>query len=299
MGMFATDNRRENELSRLVARILSGESSLVPDHYAAGMPALLLTYSAHPAGIPWERMRSVYAHFERVCDKGRRYEILHTLSLFAGQMKGQSLHVWEPVFRCDSDFRLRSAAAHAAMTLASRTEADKLGGVRLMMDYIVENKAVELLDGAFVSCDMRLVPLVREVLEKMNLTGKFWDKFASATFSLPAMTVLTEFIETSSDEEAVDSAVSLLGRMPSTTVDNPPLSFYHPFPEAHPDYDQPQVIDAVTPIPAWLFGDTPPQVLHTWTVPEYLLRFLPRLEGKLTEMQKEALTASWGSGSAS
>lgn len=293
MGMFATDNRRENELSRIVARILSGESTLMPDHYASGIPALLLSYSSYPEGIPWERIRSAYARFEKVCDKARRYEILHALSLFSGQMKGQSLRVWEPVFRCDSDFRLRSAAAHAAMTLAPRTEEDKLAGVRAMMAHIVENKAMALLDGAFLTCDQRLLPLVNEALSAMAPAGPFWDEFESAGFSLIALSVLTEFVENSADAEAIDSAVRLLCRMPSSLSDNPPLTFYHPFPEAHPDYEKPQVIDAVTPIPAWMFGATPPQVLHTWTCPEYLKRFLPRIEGRLTEKQKEDLVQAW------
>lgn len=293
MGMFATDNRRENELSRIVARILSGESTLMPDHYASGIPALLLSYSSYPGGIPWERIRSAYARFEKVCDKARRYEILHALSLFSGQMKGQSLRVWEPVFRCDSDFRLRSAAAHAAMTLAPRTEEDKLAGVRAMMAHIVENKAVALLDGAFLTCDQRLLPLVNEALFAMAPAGAFWDEFESAGLSLIALSVLTEFVENSTDAEAIDSAVRLLCRMPSALPDNPPLTFYHPFPEAHPDYEKPQVIDAVTPIPAWMFGATSPQVLHTWTCPEYLKRFLPRIEGRLTEKQKEDLVQAW------
>lgn len=294
MGVFSTDNRRENQMSRLVARLLNADPSLEPDHYASGIPALLLTYSGYPAGIPWERMRSAYARFETACDKSRRYEILHTLSLFSGQMKGQSLLVWEAVFRCDSDFRLRSAAAHAAMTLAPRTEEDKLAGVRPMMDYILAHpEAIALLDGAFLTCDLRLMPLLRETLAKLPLRGRFWDSFETAALSLPALTLLVEFIETTDDAEAIDSALQLLCRMPSTALTNPPLTLFHPFPESHPDYEKPQIIDAVTPMPAWMFGSTPPQVLHSWTCPEYLLRFLPHVQSKLTDAQKTALGAAW------
>ncbi len=295
MSMFSTDNRRENELSRVVARLLNGDAFLEPEQYATGIPALLLTYGGNPALIPWERIRSAYARFEKACDAEKRFAILHNLAAFAAQMKGQPLSVWEPVFRCDSDFRLRSAAAHAAMTLAPRTEEDKLHGVRQMMQYIVKAEDTSLLNGAFLSCDMRFLPLIQEAWAALPENKRSLSDWGNLPPSLPALLFLTELLETSQDTDTAlcGNAVALLTALPHAALTEPPLTFYHPFPDSHPDYGHPQIIDAVTPVPAWMFPDTIPQVLHTWTCPEYLPRFLPRIQHKLPEAEKTALATAW------
>lgn len=292
MGMFSSDTRRENELSRIVARLLNGDAFLDEGQYASGIPALLLTYGANPSLLPWERVRSAYSRFEAVCDPGKRQTILGALSAFSGRMQGQSLSVWEPVFRCDSDPCLRYAASHAAMILAAPGPDDPLGGVRLMLDYIVRESRDDLLNGAFLTCDMRLLPLLDQAWNALPPESRKWDDSVPVMSRL-SMEFFTGLMGRSSSSIEKESIALALSRMPHEAFQHRPVCFYHPFPPAHADYDFPQVIDAVTPIPAWRFPDTLPQVLHTWTCPEYLPRFLPGIKAYLSECEAERIAAGW------
>lgn len=291
--MFSSDNRREGDLSRIVARLLNGDDYLDEDQYISGIPALLLTYGAQPELLPWERVRSAYARFEKVCPVEKRLAVFQTLAAFSGQMRGLSLHVWEPVFRNESNEGLRYAASHAAMILSSAGEDDPFAGVRAMLSWLERDGEADLLNGLFLTCDMRLLPLAAQCWEALAPERRIWKK--APVMSYPAVEFFVQRIISAEDEEEKRSLLNGLVQMPHAALTRPPVCFYHPFPPPHPDYNAPQVIDAVTPIPAWKYPDTEPQVLHTWTCPEYLARFLPRLEGKITEEARTALVKAWSS----
>lgn len=292
MGMFSSDTRRENELSRIVARLLNGDTYLDEGQYASGIPALLLTYGANPSLLPWERVRSAYARFEAVCGPGKRQTILSALSAFSGRMQGQPLSVWEPVFRCDTDPYLRYAASHAAMILAAPDQDDSFAGVRRMLDYIVREAYIELLNGAFLTCDMRLLPLLREAWDSLSPERRKWNG-AAPVMSHLSLEFFTGLVEKNDSREERESIVPALSGMPHEAFLHTPVCFYHPFPPPHEDYDFPQVIDAVTPVPAWRFPDTLPQVLHAWTCPEYLPRFLPRIREHISKQEADRITTGW------
>lgn len=251
---------------------------------------MLLTYGASPDVFPWERIRSAYARFEKVCGRETRISVLQTLAAFSSHMKGQGLRVWEPVFRCDSDAALRQAAAHAAIVLASVKEKSPLLGVEEMLAYLVREENAECLNGVFLTCDMRFLPLAEEAWRKLPVEKRVWS--SPPVLSYPSVEFHVRRLEAGIREERETMAEGLVA-MPDTAISRAPVCFYHPFPASHPDYDYPQVIDAVTPVPAWKYADTPPQVLHTWTCPEYLPRFLPRIEACLTGEEKERLVRAW------
>lgn len=274
----------------MVNRLLNGDRTIEKELYPVGIPAMLLAYGASPEVTPRERVCAAYRHFASLYPREQRIDVLKTLAAFGIKSQGQDFLVWEPVFLSDQDEAIRFGAAHAALVL-SGGDNEPLNGAEQLMSYVLNHGRIELLNGAFLTCDMRLLPLVEETWMKLPEELRYWEE--TPVLSLVSAEFLVGRIEKASLREERKSCLSALSGMPGKALERPPVCLTHPFPDYHPDYAHPQVLDAVTPLPAWKFPTTAPQSLHSWACPEFLPRFLYRIENKLTEEEVSELRSGW------
>lgn len=276
----------------LVNDFLSGKKLPNPQSYAQALMASLLIYATHNSEEIFATIKTAYPNFEKACPLPIRREMAQSLAHHIHEMKLNNIALWEPFFTLDTQQLFTQAAAHAAATLGKEGKTP-LSSCEDFCDYIITEKKPELLTGLFLTCDLRLLPLLEKTWDSLREKGCRAAELPPPCLSSVALEFYVRCLEKATQADDINALSILLADTPTREAKEAPFLFFHNFPDSHPDYEKPQVIDAVSPLPSWKFPETPPQVIHTWTCPEYLPRFLPRITEKLTDKQREQLCVAW------
>lgn len=178
---------------------------------------------------------------------------------------------------------------------------DKLRGVLRLWELMRASGWWAPLEGAFLTCDMRVTALLGCLWKACpdDEREAILKGMTVPCMSLVAVKFLCKAI-CSCRGEARARAVELLALMPKRAREekeslNEPFCLMYAFPDSHPDYETPQLIDAFTPMPSWGFTCYTPQVVHTWTCPEQWARMRGELEEFLSAEERRYLEEAWGS----
>ena len=288
-----TPEATEERSLHLLSELFSGTPLKSAQDYILAFIYASVLYAEEPQEELLSLLEERYADLEEACSLEERLALGQELARLAPTLeKEKGLALWVPLMKAESHFRLRSAAAHAAATLGSPDMSSQEVLARFCQ-FVLEEGDASLLEGLFLSCDKRVLLPAEECWNALPEESRHIMGFESSCLSLPALLFFTDLLKKTEEPREKANIVDLLASLPHDGLSSPPVTFLHPFPESHPDYEHPQVIDAITPLPASKFLETIPQVIHTWTCPEFLPRFLPEIASHLSPEEVLLLKECW------
>lgn len=292
MSIQLYSEKNRHELRRLVEALSRGELQGVTKDQVQSVLASFCLQPDFVGELTGEEHTNIYDSVCELLGAAERFELFKALAAFVFQHKGLPQGCWDYCLAYEHDSVLVGALAHAKLSLYPVD--DKMAGIQALMNFIRKTATYHALEGIFLTCDLRVMPELESFFGKLTSEERLdmLRVMMTPCFSLPAVYFLMMIIK-SSDGEEQNQALHLLKQMPQRAVSVPPQLFLYDFPASHPDYDHPQVIDAIMPMPSWNFTAIEPMVVHTWTCAEYVKRMEPELKPVISSEAWESIEQAW------